>query len=199
MYHHYHYDVLVTKVWSPTLEETTNNVESLSSKVDTIVIQGLTRELDGSSAEELTELFFESVEKCLDKADKVIVSLIVNRDDDDSLVIPAKLAVVNANIKLNYVNNNNVLVCHHDNLNDRKYRRRDRLHLSEYGTSRYANNLKFKIAESLGITVKNKRWEDRRREENRFNYRSDDRSYNVQNYWNHESNLHGKLYGDRYS
>ena len=58
--------------------------------------------------------------------------------------------------KLKYMNHTNVLVCHHDNLRDRRYRGTDKLHLTDPGTSRLANNLKFKIAESLGIEIRRK-------------------------------------------
>ena len=110
--------------------------------VDTIVIQGLTRDLDNISAEELSTLTYETVEKCLLKSEKVVVSLVVNGEDDDN--IQAKLGVVNANIRYKYLKNPRVLVCHHQNLVDRKYRIRDQLHLTEFGTSRLANNLKYK-------------------------------------------------------
>ena len=105
----------------------------------------------------------------------MIVSLIVNREDDET--IRAKAEVVNAKIKLHYLNNHRVLVCHHDNLRDRKFRRDDHLHLTEHGTSRLENNLKFKIAESLGIVVVKKQWDN-----NRYDARNDRRENNWNNY-----------------
>ena len=106
--------------------------------------------------EEFTSSTFRTVDKCLAKAEKVVVSLIVDREDN--LETRAKAEVANAMIKLKYMNNPRVLVCNHDNLRDRKYRqRRDELHLTEAGTSRLANNLKYKIAKSLDIQVIKKR------------------------------------------
>ena len=80
--------------------------------------------------------------------------------------------------------NPRVMVCHHDNLRDSKYRKRDKLHLTEHGTSRLANNLKFKIAESLGIKLTKKRKDEYRyedRNERQWN-RNDSRIYKENNY-----------------
>ena len=64
-------------------------------------------------------------------------------------------------LKLKYMDDTHVLICNHDNLRDRKYRqKRDNLHLTEAGTSRLANNLKYKIAESLNIQVVKKKRSD---------------------------------------
>ena len=54
------------------------------------------------------------------------------------------------------MSNPKVLVCNNENLRDRKYRINDGIHLTEIGTSRLANNLKYKIAEALGIQVEKK-------------------------------------------
>ena len=167
-------DVTVSKVWAPTLMDTQTKVDEVDN-VETIVIQALTRDIGKMTAEELPTLTYETVEKCLLKSNKVIVSLVVNREDDES--IQAKLGIVNANIKYNYLKNSRVLVCHHNNLIDRRYRSRDKLHLTEGGTSRLANNLKHKIAESLGIIVYNRRRDGQRYDEkydaskNRFDNR----------------------------
>ena len=64
---------------------------------------------------------------------------------------------MNANLKYKYYNNSKVSICNNDNLYDRKYRAQDGLHLTPIGTSRFASNLKYKIAESLGITVEKKK------------------------------------------
>ena len=173
-------DVTVSKVWASTLRESQAKVGEVDN-VDTIVIQGLTRDLDNISAEELSTLTYETVGKCLLKSEKVVVSLVVNREDDDN--IQAKLGVVNANIRYKYLKNPRVLVCHHQNLVDRKYRIRDQLHLTEFGTSRLANNLKYKIAESLGITVQNKRREGRRRDNQRFNDKNETPYNRFDNSW----------------
>lgn len=183
-------DVTVSKVWAPTLMDTQKKVDEVG-KVDTIVVQALTRDLAEKSAEEMTSLTYDTVEKCLLKSETVIVSLVVNREDDDTT--QAKLGIVNANIRYNYLKNPKVLICHHDNLTDGRYRKRDKLHLTENGTSRLANNLKFKIAESLGITVFNKRRDNQRYDErndrsrNRYDnrwYQANENNYNERRQYN---------------
>ena len=176
-------NVSITKIWAPTLGETQEKVEEID-RTDRIVIQALTRNLDKTSMEELTSLTFETVEKCLTKAEKVIISLIVDREDDYST--RAKAEAVNANIKLKYINNPNVFVCHHDNLRERRFKARDLLHLTSYGTSRLANNLKYKIAESLDIQIMKKR----RDGDNRYDRNNErQQSYNTRdNSWNNNAN-----------
>ena len=187
-------NVSITKIWSPTLGETQENLDEIDH-ADRIVIQGLTREVGDMTAEEFTSLTFSTVDKCLSKADKVIVSLIVDREDD--LEIQAKAEAVNAMIKLNYMNDSNVLVCNHNNLRDRKYRqRRDNLHLTDPGTSRLANNLKYKIAESLNIEVVKKRKIDSGRYGDRDNYERVDNTNG--RYWNNNRANNGNYERNNY-
>ena len=160
--------VSITKVWAPTLGETQEKVDDVD-RVDRIVIQGLTREVGDMDTGEYTALTVSTVDKCLTKAEKVIVSLIVDREDD--VEIRAKAEAVNAMLKLKYMNNSDVLLCNHDNLRDRRYRQmRDNLHLTDPGTSRLANNFKYKIAESLDIQVVKKRRSEYTDYRERVNY-----------------------------
>ena len=175
--------VIITKVLSPTLSDTQKNVDELEEgDTDRIVIQGMTREVGGMDTDEYAKLTFTTVDKCLTKAEKVVVSLIVDREDDPG--IRAKAEAVNALIKLEYMNTPNVFVCNNDNLRDRKYKqKRDFIHLTEAGTSRLANNLKYKIAESLGIQVVKKiRNMDRDGYDRRQSFYVDRRFMNNNNY-----------------
>ena len=139
------------------------------------------------SPDDLAALVFETVDRCLTKTDKVIVSLIVDREDE--VEYRAKADAVNALIKLKYMNNTNISVCSHDNLRERKYKqRRDLLHLTTAGTSRLANNMKYCIAKSLGIEVAKKRVkeDDVRNDRNIYERQNGDRQV-----WN---NRHEILY-----
>ena len=172
-------NVTIEKKWAPTLGEIIEQV-GVMEPTDRIVVQSLTREVPTMSTDEFTTRTFEVVEKCLTKAPKVVVSLIVERDDNAES--RAKAEAANALIKLKYIDNENVLVCHHDNLRDKRYRKEDQLHLTDPGTSRLANNLKYKIAESLKIDVikkknnelynRNENYNRREREYNRHNRRN---------------------------
>ena len=71
----------ITKIWSPTLEETQAKIDEIDP-TDRIVIQGITRQVADFSPDDLASLVFDTVEKCLTKAEKVLVSLIVDREDD---------------------------------------------------------------------------------------------------------------------
>ena len=143
-------NVTTIKTWAPYLKEIQQEVEGME-KVDTIVIESLTRHLNNMDPDAIVELTNETVDKCLTKAKNVVIRSIIKRDDKQEASDNAE----NVNIKLRYkyLNNPRVFVCNNDNLYERKFRVRDGIHLTEYGTSRFANNLKFKIAESLGISV----------------------------------------------
>ena len=176
-------DVKVNKVWAPTLDEIQDKVSHFE-KVHTIVIQALTRDLDNMPVNDFLPKLYETVEKCLLKYGKVIISLVVSRHDKQ--VIETKVYFANANIKLKYLNYPDILLCNHSNLDDNKYRKWDKLHLTEFGTSRYANNFKYKIAESLGVTIeKRRRYPESRNKydrqsenlDQRFNGRFNDNDY----------------------
>ena len=92
--------------------------------------------------------------KCLTKCKKVVLSLIVERDDSERARDRAKSA--NDFLRTKYKRHESVLVCHHDNIRDPRFRKHDKLNLNEAGTSRLASNLKYKIAQSLNITVEKK-------------------------------------------
>ena len=143
--------VKVTKVWSPTLQQTASKVDDIESAVDTIVVQALTREVSDLQTAEFIVLVEETVTKCLTKSNKVVLSLIVERDDCETARDLAESA--NAILKTKYKGHESVLVCHHDNIRHKRFRKPDKLHLNDDGTSRLASNLKYKIAQSLNIKV----------------------------------------------
>ena len=70
-------------------------------------------------------------------------------------------------LSLTFPDCTNPVICDNGNLRDKKFRGNDGIHLTPHGTSVFANNLKFKIAESLKISVVRK---DRR------NYRTENRN-----------------------
>ena len=180
-------DIEITKVWAPTLEETQNKIDEIEP-TDRIVIQGLTRHVPDMSPEDLTILASETVTKCLTKAEKVIICLIIDREDDPEY--RAKAEVTNALIKLKFMNSTDVLICSNDNLRERRYKqKRDLLHLTVAGTSRLANNLKYCIAKSLDIEIVKKRnynnYENNDRNDvNQLNFNR--RSWNSGHDWNNE-------------
>ena len=90
------------------------------------------------------------------------------------------------------MSNPKILVCNNDNLRDRKYRVDDGIHLTEIGTSRFANNLKHKIAESLGISVVRKSRTFNNRPEYHGNFSRDSNGRNRSNYDRYDR------YRDRY-
>ena len=179
-------NVTVTKIWAPTLLDMENKIQEIEN-TDVIVIQALTRDLDQMVAEELTSKTFDIVEKCLEKVEKVVISSIVNREDDETK--RAKADVINANLKLHYMSNPNVLVCHHENLRESRFPKHDKLHLTDYGTSRLANNLKFKIAESLGIEVVKKTRYHHNQYEHLNNRRNNNSRDNDREYYNNSGDF----------
>ena len=167
--------VNVEKVWAPTLPDVLYQIENMEENADVIAIHSMTNDLNQRNVGEITDLVADVSEKALLKAKKIVISSIISRDDDP--LLNAKAAAVNANLKLIFINTPNVSLCINDNLNDKKFRV-DKVHLSDRGVSRLANNLKYKLASALNITVKKKsridnHWDFRngqRYEEDRFRY-----------------------------
>ena len=114
-------NISMSKIWAPTMDAVQREVMGLESEVDAIVIHSLTRKVGDVSPEDLTSITYETVDKCLTKAGKVIISLIVDREDDPMIRIKAE--AVNAMIKLKYVDHPQVLVCHHNNLRERTFKK----------------------------------------------------------------------------
>ena len=138
-------------------------------KIEVIVIQALTRDLGGKDVEYMNEGINKVVTKALTKAQKVVVSTIIRRDDVKQ--IGAKAELVNAKLKYKYVDDDNVIICDNQNLYDSKFRLDDGIHLTPHGTSVFATNLKHTIAKALNISVIKK-------EKSRRNY-SDNRGDNT--------------------
>ena len=84
----------------------------------------------------------------------------------------SKAEFINAHIKYKYDRNENIIICDNSNLLDEKFRTADGIHLTSHGTSVFATNLKYKVAEALGIEVKRK---PRNREQRRRGFFEDDR------------------------
>ena len=106
------------KIWAPTPDDIQKEITQIS-KAEVIVVQSLTRTLNtDSSVSEIINQTAETVEMCLERADKVVISSIINRDDDP--LVNAQGELVNANLKFKYLNNPNVSICNNDNLLDKK-------------------------------------------------------------------------------
>ena len=86
-----------------------------------------TNDLKNQNVEEILDLVTEAIEKSLQKAKKVVISLMINREDDP--LIDAKAAVVNAKIKFMFLNHADVVICTNENLKDIKFRV-DKIHLN---------------------------------------------------------------------
>ena len=145
--------VSVEKVWAPTLPDVLNTIENMVDNVDAIAIHSMTNDLKERNVDEITDLAEQVIEHALQKANKVVITTIVNRDDDP--LLNSKASAVNGNIKFKFINKPNVFLCVNDNLSDTKFRA-DKIHLTDPGPSRLANNIKYKVAEALDISVKKK-------------------------------------------
>ena len=181
----------VKKVWAPTMAQTRTAVEQLEDTPDCIVVQGLTRHVEEKDPAEHVNDVGATVEKCLEKVGKVVLSLIVDRED--SPVARSRAKAVNGLLYVKYMEEPRVILCEHENLRDSKNRRADKLHLNDMGTSKLATNLKYKIAEALGVTVVKKP-----RNDERGRYRSN--NWNGGGYRHHNRGYTGSREGrgDRY-
>ena len=165
--------VNVKKVWAPDMVHMDAALDEVNAKV--IVLQAWTRDVSKLSVEDMNEKIVEVINKALTKAEKVVVSTIVNRNDIADINL--KVNTVNASLLLKYTRDESVIVCDNSTWYHRDFHIADKLHLNDEGTSALASNLKYAMAEAIGVRVIQKK-------PNRSNYSrqrrhdSDDRRYN---------------------
>ena len=147
--------VEVKKIWAPTLSDIKNDLPKQTEPPSCIVIQALTREVDKKNPADYVSDIISTVEMGLTKTEKIVLCLIVDREDSE--LARNRVKAVNGLLQVKYMDNPNVFVCEHDNLRDPRNRKSDKLHLNDMGTAKLATNLKYKIAEALGITVVRKK------------------------------------------
>ena len=146
--------IQTSKIWAPDLEKMSESLDEMEdSSARVIVLEALTRDLSTLTADQVMEKSREVIEKAKLKADRVVLSSIIRRDDDEQH--SAKADIVNGTLKYSYATDEEVLICDNGNLFDPKFRY-DKLHLTSHGVAVFATNLKHKIAEGLGIRVQRK-------------------------------------------
>ena len=143
--------VKVRKVWAPDFSTMNKELDNITDKKDTIVLQALTREISNKPPEHINKCIDDIVKKALTKAKKIVLPTIVAREDKQGIWKP--IDVVNAHIRYMYEGSDRVVVCDNYALDDTKYRWEDHLHLNDNGTSQLACNLKYSIAEALDVQV----------------------------------------------
>ncbi len=166
-------NVRVKKVWAPDFERMEDSLDDVNAKV--VVLEALTRDLAKMEVEEMNQKIVGLVSKAVTKADKVVLSTIIRREDIDDIDLKADL--VNAHIKLKYKRNEDVIICDNYALYDTIFRKEDKLHLNDDGVKIFASNMKYAIAEAVGVQVKqkqrkgnyNQRYENGDRREQRNN------------------------------
>ena len=151
--------VQVRKVFSPDFDAMEETLDNTQSKV--IVLESLTRDLHRMNIDDIKQRIDDVVSKALTKADKVVISTIVNRKDIADIDI--KAGRVNLYIEEKYRTHESVVICDNGKLYGDEFRGRDKLHLSDRGVSAFASNLKYAIAEALGVRVEEKRFKSKQR------------------------------------
>ena len=155
-------NVNVKKIWAPNIEKMEEALDNVNSKV--VVLEAFTRDLNKMDTDEMSQKIAGLVSKAATKADKVVLSTIIRREDIDDIDLRSN--VVNAYMQLKYKRDGNVVVCDNYKLYDSRFRKRDKLHLNDDGTTVFASNLKYAIAEACGVEVVQKRKD--------YQYRYDD-------------------------
>ena len=145
--------VSVKKVWAPDMERMEEALDNVNAKV--VVLQAWTRDLDKMEVDEMNQKIAGLVSKALSRCEKVVVSTIIRREDVEDIDLKADL--VNAHVILKYKRNESVIVCDNFKLYDSKFRNNDKLHLNDDGVPIFASNLKYAIAEAVGVEVQQKR------------------------------------------
>ena len=142
--------IKVKKVWAPDIVSMEEALDTTNAKV--IVLAAFTRDLgNGMEVDEMNQKIVGLVSKALTKAEKVVLSTIIRREDIDDIDLKADL--VNAHMILKYKRNENVVVCNNYQLYDGQFRKNDKLHLNDDGVRIFASSLKYAIAEALDVRV----------------------------------------------
>ena len=138
------------KVWAPNMTEMDRALNDVDAKV--VVLQAFTRDLNTMSVEEMNTKIAELVNKALEKAEKVVLSTIIRREDVKH--IDLKGNIVNAHMISTYIRNERLIICDNFKLYDSDLREDDKIHLREdNGVPIFATNLKYAIAEASGVEV----------------------------------------------
>ncbi len=164
--------IQVKKVWAPDMEKTEEALGEANSKV--IVLEAWTWDLDKLEVEEMNLRVVDIVEAALTKADKVVISTIINRTDIRDINL--KINMVNSFIKLKYMRHDSIVICDNFKLQSNNFRKPDNLHLNDDGVRVFASNLKYTIAEAIGVEVITKD-AIRRDQRNEYRRRSSGRRY----------------------
>ena len=163
-------EIAVRKIWAPDVEAMEEALDRVNTKV--VVLQAFTRDLTKLTTDEMMLKITGLVEKALRKADKVVISTIIRREDVEDIDLKAN--TVNLEILKKYRREENVVICDNHKLYESYYRIRDKLHLSKDGIPVFASNLKYAIAKAYGVEVKQRRWDNSRRQPQ---YEYDNQSY----------------------
>ena len=146
-------NVKVAKLWAPDIEHMEEALDRVDAKV--VVLQAFTRDLDKMEVDEMCQKIAGLVSKALTKAEKVVVSSVIRREDIVDIDLKADL--VNAYVNLKYKRIENVVICDNYKLYDGRFRKQDKLHLNDDGTRLFASNLKYAIASAVGVHVQVRR------------------------------------------
>ncbi len=158
-------NVRVKKVWAPDIARMEEALDNIDAKV--VVLKAWTRDVGNVETDAMNQKIAGLVSKAVTKADKVVLSTIIKREDVEDIDLKADL--VNAHTKLTYKRNADVVVCNNYKLDDCRLRKDDKLHLNDNGVKIFATNLKYAIAEAAGVQVQE------RRRNNNFDQRHDNR------------------------
>ena len=134
--------------------------------------------MTGAATNDMKQHITDLVNKALTKADKVVVSDVIQREDAEG--ISDKVGEINTFLEREFARNEKVVLCKNFKLNDRRFRKRDKLHLNEDGVPVLASNLKYAIARASGVRVKER--------VDRYVERRDDRRHD--DWWQNNGRRH---------
>ena len=147
--------VSVEKVLTYTLEKaseklhTLNNNVSQTDKPRAIVVHVGTNNLD-DEPDVIVGKLDSLINTCKSIAPKVVISNIVTRADNH--LKNYKVDLVNAMINMKYHKDKAVVICRNNNL-VKSHLTQKGVHLTDKGTARLANNLKYSIAGAVGVDI----------------------------------------------
>ena len=187
-------ELKVEKCAAMTIGQAKKAIESITVKKGTIVLHELTNDIGRNEAEavKVSNDYIEIIKNASTKADHVIVSLGLPRNDDR---LKHQLTqMINWRLKSRFQDQMNIKVCEHDNMlyygkPNGNYLAGDGYHLSTMGKVIFAKNLVRSIHAAMGVHTSSTQGDTRG---------DDRRSHGEYNrYGMHRNNGNGQYYGYR--
>ena len=189
---HLNRDIALEKRAAMTISQAKKEVEQIEEKWDVIVLHELTNDIGRNEAEAVkcSNDFLEVVNIATKKGDKVVVSLGLPRNDDDTKHEMTQMT--NWQLKSRLKGQPNIVICEHENMlhygkPNQRYLAWDQYHLSTMGKVVFARNLSRSIHIATGLPAPRSPDRSKGGFNDKYDERYDDSGYNNGNWYDSQA------------